>query len=130
MLKLEVGKTYITREGKKRIVVYIHPEGDWPVVVVNPDTGLSSQRGPKGGAYWSGGNINNYESENDLVKEYKEPEYRWFVVWDHQPGHSYPTKFYSSYVEAFNNYSNPGTWISLGVAKLDVNTGEVNNEAI
>ena len=116
-LLIQVGKTYVDGEGRKVLILHkLDGTQPWYVGAVKEGTREKIR-------YYSntGGHAFYVEGNRDLMKEYVEPEYRWFNVFKSHIGAYYQTK--ANALTASANYVG---W--LGLYRIDPNTGEITKE--
>ncbi len=114
-LKLEVGKTYLTYEGRK---VKIHT-----LAVVSTGYDLIGEYLGRGTiARWSQDGKVHTTLLSDLVAEYHEPDYRWFNSYK-----GFNTPHYRSPKDAARNRL-PLDPAYVGTYRIDLNTGDITRE--
>lgn len=132
MLKLEIGKTYLDGCNRKVVILkddYKSLSGRNYIGVISLPNGFECI-----GSYSIIGS-NNYPIGPkdppiklflDLVKEYKEPKYEYFNVYNQSYGYArYPTK-----AEADENVTKSWGVKRIALVKINIDTGEVANEPV
>lgn len=126
MLKLEAGKTYLTRDGRKARVLCTDINGMYLVAVALQDKN-STRENITGympnGSFWS----NILQSDSDLVSEYHEPKYWWVNVYRLDP-------FIGSKCESKNQADMVAhhykEYVRIALLKINQETGEAVNEPL
>lgn len=124
-IKLEVGKTYLNRKGSK-VTILEETNGIFCGKLHNPLFNIVYK------SYHSDGRQGNwsYNTENTLVWEYHEPEYRWMNYYgDRSIGPQFGGYTLNGYISKAQADASANSGRTACI-RIDINTGEVCNEKI
>lgn len=129
-LKLKVQKTYVTRDGRKVLIV----ADNYATETVDKRPYLGIFPGKFGIAQYTASgkySADGKEFSLDIVAEYKEPEYRWFNVYPMwRTGYSNGMYKSKSMADAGCNTGAGPSKDRIACCRLDLNTGEVTQEKL